>query len=331
MTDGEFELIARLVERLPPPGPEMLVPSGDDAAVAEHQGPVVISVDALVEGVHFTLPEFSHLAVGRKALAAALSDLAAMGAEADQAYVVLGIPTDAAEPDLLELADGLAEVARREGVSVVGGDVTRAPALLLSVTAVGSQPADSPLITRAGATPGDRVVVTGELGGASAALRLLQRPPGERSRRSADERLLDRQLDPQPRLAAGRALAAAGATAMIDVSDGLAADAGHLARAAGVGIEIQLEKLPLAAGLAAAAGGEAEAREMAASGGEDLELLACLAPGRLAEASAAVEASGCALTEIGEVVEGGDAVVRDSDGRVLDLPGYDHLRPPRRG
>src|SRR5262249_51183544 len=146
VADGEFELIEKLVERLPPPGPGVLLGSGDDAAVSEHAGPLAISVDALVEGVHFTLPEFPRVAVGRKALAAALSDLAAMGADAIEAYVVLGIPEGEGEDELLAVADGLAEVAVREGVSVIGGDVTRAPALLLSVTAVGGEPGGGRLV-----------------------------------------------------------------------------------------------------------------------------------------------------------------------------------------
>ena len=325
--DGEFELIERLVERLPEPGEAVRVGSGDDAAVTEHEGPVVISVDALVEGIHFTRPEFPPEAIGRKALAAALSDLAAMGAEAGEAYVVLGVPANASEAELLALADGLAAVASREGVSVVGGDLTAAPALLLSVTAIGSEPKGSPLITRAGAQPGDRVVVTGELGGAAAALGLL------RSRRdeldpALRERLLGRQLDPRPRLGAGRALAAAGARAMIDLSDGLAADAAQLARRSGVRLEIDLQRLPLAPELLELHGDEQAARRQAAEGGEDFELLACLRPDAVEAATEAVRGEDCALGEIGVVGEGTGAVVRDASGRELELGGYDHLRPP---
>jgi thiamine-monophosphate kinase len=267
-------------------------------------------------------------AVGRKALAAALSDLAAMGSEPREAYVVLGIPEGEPGDGLLELADGLAEVARREGVAVVGGDVTRAPALLLSVTAVGAEPAASPLVARGGARPGDRVVVTGELGGAAGALRLLHGnpPPMQEPAGAVREAILARQLDPRPRLAAGCALAAAGVSAMIDLSDGLAADAGHLAEAGGVHLEIKLELLPVADGLAALTGGDEQARALAAGGGEDYELLATVPPARLAVALAAVEATGCALTEIGEVGEGEGASVRGLEGSELEAPGFDHLR-----
>jgi thiamine-monophosphate kinase len=304
------------------------IPSGDDAAVADHEGPLVISVDALIEGVHFSLPQFPMRAVGRKALAAALSDLAAMGAEPREAYVVLGVPEGGEGDGLLELADGLADVAERDGVSVVGGDVTRAPALLLSVTAIGAEAEGSPLVARTGAAPGDAVVVTGELGGAAAALTMLLSEAGTEAALDAETReaLLARQLDPRPRLAAGVALASAGATAMIDLSDGLAADAGQIAEASGVGLEIELERLPLADGLAAIHETEHEARLLAASGGEDYELLACLPASRLAEARAAVESGGCALTEIGAVSTGAGAMIRDAAGAALDLPGFDHLR-----
>jgi len=323
--NGEFELIKRLVERLPPPGPEIRIASGDDAAVFEQEGPAVISVDATVEGVHFIRPEFPPEAIGRKALAAALSDLAAMGAEAGSAYVVLGVPADASEPELLALADGLAEVARRERVSVVGGDVSAAPALLLSVTVVGSEPPGSGLVPRSGARPGDRLVVTGELGGAAAALGLLRSEQG-RLDSALRERVLARQFDPTPRLAAGRALAAAGASAMIDLSDGLAADATQLARSSGVRLEIELERLPLAPELLELHSDERVARRQAAEGGEDFELLACLPAEAVEPASAAVAEQGCALTEIGLVSEGDRAVVRDGSGRELELGGYDHLR-----
>ena len=325
MSDGEFELIARLVERLPPPGPRVRIPSGDDAAVAEHEGPVVISVDALIEGVHFTLPEFPMRAVGRKALAAALSDLAAMGAEPREAFVVLGIPEDGEGEGLLELADGLGEVAEREGVSVVGGDVSRAPALLLSVTAIGSEAEGAPLVTRAGARAGEVVAVTGELGGAAAALRLLGDDGADGPNGRVAEALIARQLDPRPRLAAGRALAAAGAGAMIDISDGLAADAVHVADASGVRLEIELESLPVAEGLEDVAGSRDEALRLAASGGEDYELLVTISPERLEAARNGVEATGCGLTQIGSVLEGTGASVRGPSGEELEPAGFDHL------
>src|SRR5918996_2278289 len=134
MGEGEFELIARLVKRLPAAKQGLRIASGDDAAVIEPSGrAAATTIDATVEGVHFTLPEFPPAAVGRKALAAALSDLAAMGAEPGEAYVALGAPERLGRDQLLGGGDGVAKIAAREGVTVAGGDVTRAPALMLTV------------------------------------------------------------------------------------------------------------------------------------------------------------------------------------------------------
>src|SRR6187431_3343709 len=134
---GEFELLAKLRERLPPDGPRVTIGSGDDAAVTVPGGATATSVDALVEGVHFRREEAGLRTVGRKALATALSDLAAMGAESGEAYVVLGAPEDLAEADFLELLDGILELAAESGATLAGGDLTRAPALSLAVTVVG--------------------------------------------------------------------------------------------------------------------------------------------------------------------------------------------------
>jgi thiamine-monophosphate kinase len=334
MASGEFDLIARLVERLPPPGPRVRVGSGDDAAVTESaQAATATTVDAIVEGVHFTLPEFPLPAVGRKALAGALSDLAAMGAEPGEAYIALGAPEGLTEEDLLAVGDGLAEVAEREGVSVAGGDVTRAPVLSLAVTCVGHERPGIALVTRGGAQPGDAVAVTGELGGAAAALSLLADASGA-PKKLGDEtrrRLLARQLDPRPRLAAGLALAAGGANAMIDISDGLGADAGHLARASGVALVVELGHLPLAEGAAEVAGSEERARELAVAGGEDFELLVCLPPEGLENATKAVADAGYPLTRIGEATEGEPGTVSDTDGRRLESEGFDHMRGSRAG
>src|SRR6476661_2170556 len=174
MSASEFDLIAAIKERLPAPGEGVRLGSGDDAAVVEVAGTTAVSVDAVVDGVHFELAAFGAPAVGRKALAAGLSDLAAMGATPGEAYVVVGAPSELADEQLLGLADGLAEVAAREGVSVAGGDLVASPVLIVSVTAVGREPEVGGLVGRGGANPGDVLAVTGELGGAAAALALLQ-------------------------------------------------------------------------------------------------------------------------------------------------------------
>lgn len=330
---GEFEFLAKLRERLPADGPKVKLGSGDDAAVTVPGGATATSVDAIVEGVHFRRGETGLHTLGRKALATALSDLAAMGAETGEAYVVLGAPADMVEADFLALLEGLLELAGETGTTLAGGDVTRAPALTLAVTVVGHASAPESFVSRAGAAPGDLVVLTGELGGAAAGRLLLERPAlAGAVGASTGERLRARQLDPSPRLRSGRALAGAGVHAMIDLSDGLAADAGHLAHAGDVSLQIAAADLPLAKGvaeIAAAAGLDPLA--LAVSGGEDYELLAALPPERLEDASRAIgEATETTLTPVGTVAAGEGVEIRLPGGGLLEAEGYDHFADPNR-
>lgn len=325
---GEFELLAKLRERLPPGSSRVELGSGDDAAVTVPGGATATSVDAIVEGVHFRRGEAGLETIGRKALATALSDLAAMGAEAGEAYVVLGAPGDLGEEELLALLDGMLGLAAATGTTIAGGDLTRAPALTLAVTVVGHAASADSFVSRAGAEPGDLVVLTGEIGGAAAG-RLLLDDPGLAAAVSATtaERLRARQLDPSPRLRSGRALAGAGARAMIDLSDGLAGDSAHVAAAGGVAITIAAGSLPLAAGVAeVATAAGLDPLELAVSGGEDYELLAMLPPQRLDDATARMEAAGeAALTAIGEVSAGDGVEIRLPGGGRLEAAGYDHF------
>jgi thiamine-monophosphate kinase len=326
---GEFELLARVRERLPPPGPRVRIGSGDDAAVTVPGGATATSIDTLVDGVHFRRDRATPAQIGRKALATALSDLAAMGAEAGEAYVAVGIPPDLDEDGCLELVDGIVALAVETGTALAGGDVVRAPALTLAVTVVGHAAAPERLVGRGGARPGDALVLSGELGGAAAGLLLLERPGLSAAiPPSTAERLRLRQLDPTPRLAAGQALAGAGATAMIDLSDGLGGDARHLAAASGAGLRIDAGALPLANGLAevAAAAGR-DPLDLAASGGEDYELLAALPPERLAAAAGAIGAAAeTTLTQIGEVRAGEGVEIRLPGGATVRPSGFDQLR-----
>lgn len=325
---GEFELLAKLRDRLPPAGARVRLGSGDDAAVTVPGGATATSVDAIVEGIHFRRDEAPAQTIGRKALATALSDLAAMGAEAGEAYVVLGAPPDLPEGEFDALLEGLLGIAEETGTTLAGGDLTRAPALTLAVTVVGHAPQADDFVRRSGAHPGDVLVVTGELGGAAAGRLLLDRPelasdlPGETA-----DRLRARQLDPTPRLRSGRALAEAGATAMIDLSDGLAGDALHVAQASGAALRIEAGSLPLAKGVAeVAAATEQDPLQLAVAGGEDYELLAALPAERLAEATQQLAAGAEAtLTTIGQVVEGEGVELRLPGGGLLEAAGYDHF------
>jgi thiamine-monophosphate kinase len=311
---------------MPAPGPRVRVPSGDDAAVVEPRAASAVTVDAIVDGVHFVLDSFGPDAVGRKALAAALSDLAAMGAAQGEAYVVVAAPEEMSDEDLLGLADGLAEMAVRQEVTVAGGDLVRSAVLVVSVTAIGYEPGGARFITRGGAKARDVVAVTGELGGAAAAVELME--AGERRGDPADRGadLLERQLNPTPRLREGRALAKAGATAMIDISDGLGADAGHVASASDCRLEIDLERVPVAHGVAEVAGGDEAALEMAAAGGEDFELLVTVPREHFGTAAQAVADAGSRLTEIGYVTEGQGVTLRLPGGGELEPRGFDQRR-----
>jgi thiamine-monophosphate kinase len=324
---GEFELLTRIRERLPASGPRIHLGSGDDAAVTVPGGATATSVDALVDGVHFRRELASPAQIGHKALATALSDLAAMGAEAGEAYVVLGLPSGFGEEECIELLDGMAALARATGTELAGGDLSRADELFLAVTVVGHSSDPAALVQRGGAQPGDVLVLTGEIGGAAAGLEQLT-DPGLGSTLTAEqsEALRARQLEPTPRLDAGRALARAGATAMIDLSDGLGADAGHLAERSGVKLQIEAEAVPLTP--AGRALSEAAGRDpwRLLSGGEDYELLASIPPGRLEQATRAVrDEEGIALTKVGEVLAGSGVEIRLPGCRLLEPGGFDQL------
>lgn len=319
---GEFELLAKVRERLPPPGPRLRLGSGDDAAVTVPGGATATSVDAVVDGIHFRRKQASLRQIGHKALATALSDLAAMGAEAGEAYVTLGVPPDLDEDGCLELLDGMAGLAEETHTTLAGGDVVRARELFLAIAVVGHANDASAFVTRSGAGPGDTLVLTGEVGGARAGLALLEA--------KEESPLIARQLEPNPLISAGQALARAGATAMIDLSDGLVGDALHLAERSNVGLRIDAERVPIATGAIEAlnASGEGEGLLLALEGGEDYELLATIPSGRLASAQRLVHEGegGPPLTPIGEVVEGEGVELRLPDGRLLRPGGgFDQL------
>ena len=299
---GELELIAAIETALADRSGRLVRWTGDDAAVTRARPYAVTSIDTLVDGVHFRRATHGLRDIGWKALATALSDLAAMGADPGEAYVSVVLPDDLDEP--LELVRGMEELAVECGATIAGGDVVRGPALVLTVAVTGWADAEDELVGRDGAEPGDLVGVTGELGASEAGRQLLESGTDEPAGPIA------RHLRPRPLLEAGRALAGAGATAMIDVSDGLATDARHVADRSGVELRIRLEDLPRPAGVTAA---------QAATGGDDYELLVTFPPERRAAAEAAVP-----LIWIGEASAGSGLVLLGPDGPISGLSGYEH-------
>jgi len=298
---------------------------GDDAAVVRARAICVTSVDAMVEGVHFRLGGdwASAAEVGRRALAGGLSDLAAMGAEAGEAYLALGLPPGFGEEEGLELLRGARTLAAQTGTTIAGGDVVSAPVLTVCVTVVGWADAAEELVGRDGALVGDLIGVTGRLGGARAALAVIE----GRARAADRGALLERMRNPAPRLAEGRALAAAGAHALIDLSDGLATDAEHIGLASGVRLRVDLDALPLEDGVSEiAAELGLPAWELAATGGEDYELCVCVAPADRTRAQDAVNAvSDVGISWIGLAVDGPPGVsLLDQRGKELALRGFEH-------
>jgi thiamine-monophosphate kinase len=304
---AELDLIRAIQAALTDRGGRTVRWSGDDAAVVRARPLAVTSIDTVVDGVHFSLATHSAADVGWKALATALSDIAAMGADPGEAYVSLILP--AGFDEAVELVGGMEELAERCGATIAGGDVVGGPFLAATVAVTGWADAEDELAGRDGASPGELVGVTGELGGSEAGRRLLEAEGAERAPRA--DALARRHLRPEPRLTEGRALAAAGVGAMIDLSDGLATDAGHLAEASGVELRLRLDDLPCAEGVDPIA---------AATGGDDYELLFTIAPERRAAAEAAAP-----VTWLGDVRAGHGLVLLDSGGRPVErLRGYEH-------
>jgi thiamine-monophosphate kinase len=320
---SEFDLIHLIARRAGAARADVALGIGDDAAVLGLGSGerLVACVDTLVAGVHFpagTAPAD----LGWKALAVNLSDLAAMGAEPRFALLALTLPADDADY-VRDFASGFHGLARRHGVVLVGGDTTRGP-LSVTVTALGAVP-DGAAIRRAGATAGDVVYASGSLGDAAAGLAMVE---GRLAGLPAETaRALRRRLDrPEPRVALGLALRGL-ASAMIDVSDGLLADLGHVLAASRVGARIVRDRVPVSAALRRAVP-DADARAgFACAGGDDYELVFAAPRARAAEVFAAAERAGVPVTPIGRIERGRALVVVDGDGRPWqpERRGYVHF------
>ena len=289
---------------------------GDDCGLfREGEEFIALSTDVSVEGVHFRRDWISPEEVGWRATAAAISDLAAEGAEPIGLLCALTAPSTAAKPELFQLMAGVGAAARAVGSSVLGGDLSTGPSWSVAVTVVGRTRVP---VTRGGAKPGDGLWVTGHLGAARAALEAWRRGeqplPGARSRFA----------HPEPRIAAGLWLSRHGARAMIDLSDGLGGDAWHLAAASRAAVEIDLNSIPLAPEVNDAAGRMGVSpQQFAGEGGEDYELLVAL-PHRFDAADLFLRDCGIPLTRIGAVAEGSGVRFLLS-GRAIELRGFNHF------
>jgi len=299
---GEFGLIQALAERFPQ-GEEVLLGPGDDAAlVSVTDGRVLVSTDLMVEGRHFRRDWAEAVDIGHRAAAQNLSDINAMGGRATTLTVGLAAPPDLPAAWALALADGIAAEAGKVGASVVGGDLTRADEVMIAVTALGVVDGDP--VRRAGARPGDVVAIAGRQGWAAAGLAVLAR--GFRSPRA----LVEAYRRPEPPYVQGPVAAAAGATAMIDVSDGLLADVGHIAQASGVGVDISAGAFEVAEPMrAVGAALGADPLRFILTGGDDHALVATFPAGTNLPDG---------WTRIGEVAEGDGVTV---DGESYEGPG----------
>jgi len=307
----------------------LIVPIGDDAAVLDipQDRQIVITTDALIEGVHFRRDWSDPYSIGWKAAAVNLSDVAAMGADPNFTFVSLALPAEETVEWLERLYDGLCDCLNRYGSRLAGGDTNAGGAgAVISVTQMGTVPRGKAL-TRAGAKIGDVLLVSGTLGDAAAGLALLTQC-GVVSAEKISHGAVQAHRRPQPRIVAGRAARETGLVhAAMDVSDGLAGDVPKLCAAAGLGAKINAVALPLSEAVQAAAKELDQAvLDLALDGGEDFGLLLAVAPGNVEAVRAAVAATGTVLTPIGEVVRAGFHLL-DADG--VELPtrprGWDHF------
>lgn len=318
---GERELIAAIRKEFSGAGKNVVLGIGDDAAVLRPgRIPLILTKDLLVEGVDFIRRLHPAYSIGRKSLNVNLSDIAAMGGNPKYALLGLAFPPDLSPSWISQFMAGFGSAARQAGVALIGGDISKARTIVISVTVLGE---GKHVVKRSGARPGDRVYVSGCLGDAKLGLLLTMKGFRLGRSESADP-VLRAFLDPEPRIALGRELARRNIpSAMIDISDGLSVDLMHICEESGTGAEIELEKLPLSPGLRAIGG--KKALEYALHGGEDFELLFTAAPGKQTLLESLPKR--LKITMIGRITrkKGIYSVDRFGRKRRLEIKGYEHF------
>lgn len=330
----EDELIAAVTKVLSGDAPGVIVGPGDDAAVLEPgRGSLVVTTDMLLEGVHFDRSAIAPADLGGKSIVVNVSDVAAMGGSPRYAVVSISLPAAVEAAWVVELYGGMRTACDEYALSLVGGDTNRGDCVAIAVTVIG-EVAPGTAVTRDGARPGDLLGVTGSLGAAAGGLILSRLHPSRLGRALGQpwgRTLLEALHRPVARIGEGQTLSRAGATAMMDLSDGLAKDLSRLCAASGCGARVRLEDLPVSAALRQAGSAlGVDATTLALSGGEDYELLVTLDVTAFDRARDELrERFGVTLTEVGVIIEEGLVVVDAEGERPLEPEGWDHFSRER--
>jgi len=328
---GEFGLINLLAEMVNESRDkqlaswrQLIIGIGDDAAAWQGDASIQLAtVDSLIQDVHFSLGVTSWKDLGWKAMAANLSDIAAMGGQPKYALVSLALPGHTEVDDVTALYQGMIELAQQFEVAIVGGDISRASLVVITITILGStENLDSRILTRSAAVPGEQIAVTGYLGTAAAGMEMITRQLQFDSKATA---CLAREFRrPLPRIAAGRLLVKQGVKTAIDISDGLISDLRHVCEASQVSARLEVDRVPIELEVRANFGDKS--LELALSGGEDYELLFTGSPEVVAQVK---KAASCPITVIGEIVAGkrGEVTLVDRQGNPFHLNkvGWDHF------
>jgi len=327
---GEDRVIKDLARRFAPEDTRLIKGIGDDASVTPwKKGQVLLATtDILIDGVHFKTSYTPARLLGRKAVSISLSDIAAMGGEPGFFLVSLGLPPNTEKVFLDELYMGMGSVARAHGALLAGGNISRAPMVLVSVTIFGQMSAKR-VVYRSGARPGEDIYVTGTLGDSALGLKTLREQGSSALKKGPFRRAVKKHLDPVARVDPGRRLSEKGlASAMMDLSDGLLLDLKRLCEASRVGAAVEAARLPLSADMRrySKVAGKGGARRMALTGGEDYELLFTAPPEKRRPIARLAKRLGLEITRIGTVTPKGIGV-RDELGAPVKVgvPGFEHF------